>query len=269
MKKLLFMIIVSINIFAADYAQYKSNFGLGLGMGFPTGYEAKVIYRQSDWLSLSLNYNILQIRNLGYEVSDGLKASGNIVFSTPGIMAHFHPLGGNLRISTGYLYDYSDISISADGDIEIEGETIPVTGNASIEFGTTYPYIGVGYGYDYNSTIHLDFSLGVYLVKAPKVDIYLTTSDLEGVITNVLGGTLSAAQIDEMVEIIEGLGGNILDAPYALDQVYTGGSIDMPTASELEDILASAVQEGYDYLPKVGDYNILPVMSFGFTVFLF
>jgi|GEM_PF-4109302 len=189
MKKIILMIIIGLQLLADEYNQYSSNLGLGFGMGLPSGYELKLIYRQSPWLSFSLNYNQLKIKdfdlNLKEDKADGynIRAKGDVDFTNPGIMAHFHPLGDNLRFSVGYLYSIgNDFNLDFAGNFKVKKDAhttsdINASGNFSVKLGDAYPYLGVAYGYSYSSTIKLDFSAGVYLVKAPKISISTTVDD--------------------------------------------------------------------------------------------
>ena len=61
MKKILMLFFMIGTLGYAEVGDYKSEFGVGVGLGFPSGYEFKGIYRQNEWLSLSLNYNLFQI----------------------------------------------------------------------------------------------------------------------------------------------------------------------------------------------------------------
>ena len=71
--------------------------------------------------------------------------------------------------------DMGGLEVNADGNfnVDVDGTNVPttVTGHIKIKLGQTYPYLGVAYGYDYESVVHLEASLGVYLVKKPEVDL--------------------------------------------------------------------------------------------------
>ena len=276
MKKIILMIIIGIQLLAFDYNQYSSDLGLGFGMGLPSGYELKLIYRQSPWLSFSLNYNQLRVKDFKLNLNEddfNVKAKGDIDFTNPGIMAHFHPLGNNLRISVGYLYSIgNDFSMDFDGKFTVDDEEIEASGNFSIKLGEAYPYIGVAYGYSYNSAIKLDFSAGVYLVKAPKVSIRSRVSDssLKTLLDDLGLGDMDAVGTDayRVKQELDKLGGDFLDLFIAYNEVM-GTELDMINKNEIENDISEAITDVYDILPKIGPYNILPVISIGFTVFLF
>lgn len=274
MKKyiILFFSIISFS-FSAEIGEYNSNFGIGVGLGFPTGYEFKGIYRQNEWLSLSLNYNILAIDGIVKRVSDSDKSldiTGGVTFSTPGILVNYHPFGGNFRVAGGFLYDIGGLNIDVDGTVKIEGVTAPVTGNVSVKLGRTYPYVGIAYGYDYNSVIHLDFNLGVYFVKRPDVDLYFNIGDSSVVqsILNNIGG-LTAQQKSDIISLLESSGGNILNLPEIVAEVAGISGLTMPSEASLENDIVSSIQEGYSYLPEIMGYSLLPVVSVGFVFFPF
>lgn len=271
MKKLIIMFILAIGIMGADYERYSSDFGIGLGLGLPTGYEAKLIYRQSPWLSFSLNYNQFKIDDLTLDINEDdaeLDAVGEVNFSNPGIMVHFHPLGENLRISAGYMYSIGkDFNLDFNGTFQVDNSTIDGSGNFSIDLGENFPYIGVGYGYSYNSSIKLDFSLGVYLVKAPEINISTNVSDA-GLDTLLDELGLTAQEKSDVKTELDKLGGDFLDLFTAYNNA-TGKNLDMTNKNEIENDISEAITDVYDYLPKLGDYNLLPVVSIGFTVFIF
>lgn len=57
MKKIITLFFTIVTLGYAEVGDYKSEFGVGVGLGIPSGYEFKGIYRYNEWLSLSLNYN--------------------------------------------------------------------------------------------------------------------------------------------------------------------------------------------------------------------
>jgi len=270
MKKLLSLFLIICSFSYGEVAQYKGNFGFGVGLGLPTGYDFKAIYRQNEWLSLSLNYNTLKIEGISQTV-EGIGVTGGLNFSTPGVMVNYHPFGGNMRLSAGFLYDMGGLNIDADGSFDIEGVTAPVTGNISVKLGRTYPYLGIAYGYDLNSVVHFEISLGTYLLKRPEVNLYFNVGDAAVVdqILTAIGG-LTDPQKSEIIALLESSGGNILDLIEIVAQVVAlPPEIIMPSEQNLENDIIGIIQEGYDYLPEFLGYNILPVISVGFTFFPF
>ncbi len=268
MKKLILLLMFSEILLAETFSRYESKFGLGVGLGIPLGYEAKLIYRQNEWLSLSLNYNLFEIKNLNYTVNDGsnnFTATGNIKFSTPGIMAHIHPLGDNFRVSGGFLWDMGEFRAAVDGTIDLSGP-VDVSGYVDFGLGKTYPYIGIGYGYSFNSTVHLDFSAGVYLIKKPDVNLYVTSNDLNAVLDTL--GVTDPTERDQIKAELAKVNNNLLDIG-AIYKDVVGVDIGLPSSIDLENLIVESIKQGLDTLPSIGDYNILPVISMGFTVFMF
>ena len=197
MKKIITLFFTIVTLGYAEVGDYKSEFGVGVGLGIPSGYEFKGIYRYNEWLSLSLNYNLFQIKGFTEEINETdtqLTVTGDLIFSNPGIVLNYHPFGGNLKLMAGFLYDMGGLEVNADGNfnVEVDNNTIPttVTGHIKIKLGQTYPYLGVAYGYDYESVVHLEASLGVYLVKKPEVDLDFIVED-----TSVVGTILTDAGI--------------------------------------------------------------------------
>ena len=268
MKKILSMFFIIVSFSYGEVGQYSSNFGLGVGIGL--GYDFKGIYRQNEWLSLSLNYNSFEINGISKEVS-GINVTGGVTFSTPGVIVNYHPFGGNMRVAAGFLYDMGGLNISADGSFDISGVTAPVTGSVSVKLGRTYPYLGVAYGYDLNSVVHLEMTLGTYLVKRPDVNLYFNVGS-STVIDSILSTitAITPAQKTSIIALLESSGGNILDLPTIAAQVLgLPSTLVMPSEANLENDIVNIIQQGYSFLPKVMGYNIIPVFSIGFTFFPF
>ena len=280
MKKILFSFMLIFNFIHGEFSQYQSNLGLGVGLGLPTGYEFRGIYKQSEWLSLSLDYNIFSVEGINYGFNkDGmdLNVAGSLGFSTAGVLLHYHPFGGNLRASAGFFYDMGGLKIDTDGTIPFDTngdgttESVPVTGSISIKLGQTYPYLGLAYGYDFNSVVHLELSLGTYLMKRPQANLYFNVGD-----NNTIKGILDSAGIpagtqDDIIAALEASGGNILNLPQIVTDQFglSSSGLIMPNQKNLENDIVYLIQQGYSYLPDFLGYNLLPVISIGFTIFPF
>ena len=279
MKKILFSFMLIFNFIHGEFSQYQSNLGLGVGLGLPTGYEFRGIYKQSEWLSLSLDYNIFSVEGINYGFNkDGmdLNVAGSLGFSTAGVLLHYHPFGGNLRASAGFFYDMGGLDIDAGGELEISNVTAPVSGNISVKLGRTYPYLGLAYGYNFNSVVHLELSLGAYMMKRPEVNLYFNVGN-ETVINSILdtlkGGSIPDATIDakkaEINTLLAASGGNILNLPDIVLQTLGITGLIMPNQKNLENDVVYLIQQGYSYLPEFLGYSLLPVISIGFTIFPF
>ena len=112
MKKIITLFFTIVTLGYAEVGDYKSEFGVGVGLGIPSGYEFKGIYRYNEWLSLSLNYNLFQIKGFTEEINETdtqLTVTGDLIFSNPGIVLNYHPFGGNLKLMAGFLYDMGGI----------------------------------------------------------------------------------------------------------------------------------------------------------------
>jgi hypothetical protein len=277
MKKIITLFFMIVTLGYAEVGDYKSEFGLGVGLGFPSGYEFKGIYRYNEWLSLSLNYNLFQIKGFTKDINKTdtqITIAGDLVFSNPGVVINYHPFGGNLKLMAGFLYDIGGLEINTDGNlnVKVNGTTIatPVTGNIKVKLGQTYPYLGVAYGYDYESVVHLEASLGVYLVKQPEVNLYFG-ADSSAAISSILDqvGGLSAQQKQDIIDALEASGGNILNLPTIAAEVAGVSGLVLPSEQSLEDDIVGLIQDGYSILPEFMGYNLLPVISVGFTFFPF
>ncbi len=218
MKKIITLFFTIVTLGYAEVGDYKSEFGVGVGLGIPSGYEFKGIYRYNEWLSLSLNYNLFQIKGFTEEINETdtqLTVTGDLIFSNPGIVLNYHPFGGNLKLMAGFLYDMGGLEVNADGNfnVDVDGTNVPttVTGHIKIKLGQTYPYLGVAYGYDYESVVHLEASLGVYLVKKPEVDLDFIVEDTSVVGTILTDAGITGQNYTDIMAAFEASGGNILN----------------------------------------------------------
>lgn len=277
MKKIITLFFTIVTLGYAEVGDYKSEFGVGVGLGIPSGYEFKGIYRYNEWLSLSLNYNLFQIKGFTEEINETdtqLTVTGDLIFSNPGIVLNYHPFGGNLKLMAGFLYDMGGLEVNADGNfnVEVNNNTIPttVTGHIKIKLGQTYPYLGVAYGYDYESVVHLEASLGVYLVKKPEVDLDFIVEDTSVVGTILTDAGITGQNYTDIMAAFEASGGNILNlAQIAADVLGMPSTIILPNEQNLENDIVGLIQDGYSVLPEFMGYNLLPVISVGFTFFPF
>jgi hypothetical protein len=168
------------------------------------------------------------------------------------------------------------LDIDAGGELEISNVTAPVSGNISVKLGRTYPYLGLAYGYNFNSVVHLELSLGAYMMKRPEVNLYFNVGN-ETVINSILdtlkGGSIPDATIDakkaEINTLLAASGGNILNLPDIVLQTLGITGLIMPNQKNLENDVVYLIQQGYSYLPEFLGYNLLPVISIGFTIFPF
>ncbi len=185
MKKILFSFMLIFNFIHGEFSQYQSNLGLGVGLGLPTGYEFRGIYKQNEWLSLSLDYNIFSVEGINYGFNkDGmdLNVAGSLGFSTAGVLLHYHPFGGNLRASAGFFYDMGGLKIDTDGTIPFDTdgdgttESVPVTGSISIKLGQTYPYLGLAYGYRARNRNRFCCPISISIKRYSSISIYLKSS---------------------------------------------------------------------------------------------
>jgi hypothetical protein len=131
-------------------------------------------------------------------------------------------------------------------------------------------YLGVAYGYDYESVVHLEASLGVYLVKKPEVDLDFIVEDTSVVGTILTDAGITGQNYTDIMAAFEASGGNILNlAQIAADVLGMPSTIILPNEQNLENDIVGLIQDGYSVLPEFMGYNLLPVISVGFTFFPF
>ena len=73
-----------------------------------------------------------------------------------------------------------------------------------------------------------------------------------------------------IIAAFEASGGNILNlAQISADVLGMPSTIILPNEQNLENDIVGLIQDGYSVLPEFMGYNLLPVISVGFTFFPF
>jgi opacity protein-like surface antigen len=138
--------------------------GLGVGLNLPVG-PALGVRGELASLNESDTYTEDQITYKG-----DLKLKGN------GVFVDFRPFAGVFRLVGGATFGASSASLNAqatDGTVTIDGRRFNATGNslrADIEYPSTMPYLGVGWGHGRYNEPGLTFSLDLGVsIGRPKV----------------------------------------------------------------------------------------------------
>lgn len=288
MKKISIYILLMIAIKSISFAQGEYGVGLGLGSG---GYEFRGIYRMNEFFSASLDYNNFDLDNIVLDDlgSDGQEIEGSGIFKISSIkaMLHYHPFASGFRLSAGYGLNLTDISFDIEGtNIEIEGETTDISGSITIDTGSQLPYVGVGWGYNFDDFIALDFSLGIlFLQKITGEDLvdYDITVDSDA-LTDALDAIDDDASIpDDLATTYPDVAAALADGdPFALYEALEENGIitsstedlfaDIPNPDsflgDIQDQIDEFVENsGFGLVQDMIGYAPLPIFSFGFSIF--
>jgi hypothetical protein len=281
MKKLAVLLIVLFNYSLVFSIGELNKIGLGVGIG-GGGYETKAVYRSSEYFSFSLDYNSLEVENIEFTGlgSSGDDTSTSGIFKISGIkaLAHFHPFANGLRVSGGYTYNLTDISMDLEGNsVSLGGVDTTLNGTLAFEFGGVLPYIGVGTGYSYEDFISIDFSVGLQFIKKISSDtITLEATVPEADLTTLVStiGTAEGLTAAQQTQVINSSKDNIFNLDSALISVGVDTSgYAFPKSSDfiggigdqLDDLVNNS---GLGMVQDLLGYAPMPVISLGFTVFL-
>lgn len=151
-------------------------------------------------LGLELDYKIsdyfgarLQVNKLDYDddfVEDDIDYTGEIDFSTTGLLLDYHPFSGSFRLTAGLFDNSNELSGTASGEGEYEigdftylsSSSDPVQADLSVELGDTpAPYLGLGWGSSPKNDggFMMSFDLGVLISGSPSVDFQVSGTALE------------------------------------------------------------------------------------------
>lgn len=245
MRKTLFYLFLIVGIQSVSFA-FNENIGVGLGLG-SGGYELRGIYRFSEYFSASLDYNSMGLDNISMDdlgsAGQDISASGTLQISSVRGLVNFHPFASGFRVSAGYGYNLSDISIEIEGEnVDIGGgNTADLEGTITIDTGSSLPYLGVAWGYGYDDFLSFDFSLGILFVEKITGD-NLIDSDV----------TMDSATLTSFV--------NSVDSDLISDYPDIAAAIsDGDVFALFDEIESVAAAEGistssYSDLPSADDY---------------
>jgi hypothetical protein len=288
MRKTLFYLFLIVGIQSVSFA-FNENIGVGIGLG-SGGYELKGIYRFSEYFSASLDYNAMGLDNISMDdlgsSGQDISASGTLQISSVNGLINFHPFASGFRVSAGYGYNLSDISIAIEGEnVDIGGgNTADLEGTITIDTGSTLPYLGVAWGYGYDDFLSFDFSMGILFIE--KItgdnlidsDVTMSSSALTGFVSD-LDTTYSTDLANDYPDIAAAIGdGDVFALFDEIESVAAAEGIDTSALSDLpsSDDYLGQIQEqidtlvdstGLGALQDMIGYAPLPVFSFGFTLF--
>jgi len=109
-----------------------------------TGLGLEATFRTTDQMNLRLGgYGF----DYSTEVTEtAITYDGSLRLRSFALLADWHPNSGGLRASIGVFYNGNKFSGSADGEVILDNVTYIGSLNASADWRSLAPYIGVGYG---------------------------------------------------------------------------------------------------------------------------
>ena len=154
---------------------------IGIGVKAGTlGVGLDVTVLMTDWFSLRGSLN-------GFDLSRGYTDSnvhyeGDFKIGAYGVLADFHPLRNNFRLSIGYMKIRNEVDLNAHptADVEIGGTTYTPqqvgTLQGNLGFASSGPYAGVGYGSAPKGPHRVRFLLDVGLLRQGSGTVSLRSS---------------------------------------------------------------------------------------------
>lgn len=136
----------------------------GIGIGLGKSYSENIGFRVDlNGGSLDDDYN-----------ESGTMYRGKLELQSAGGYVDYFPFSGGFRVTAGLAYFGSDLSLSAAGDgtgqpADIGGTQVVLTPgdriDATVEWPSVAPYLGIGFGHGHskNSGLYLGADLGVYI----------------------------------------------------------------------------------------------------------
>lgn len=174
--------------------------GIGVGLRASTlGAGIEAIYSFSSNFNLRAQGNFISLDRSLEE--DGVQYDGKLDFQTFGVLADYHPFEGSFRLTGGLYQNGNEIKVQATcpppNGCQVGNSTItstpgpdPARLNGVIDFNSTAPYAGIGWGNAMKgSALHFGFDIGVLFQGSPKADL-----DARGQAT-VTGGVNFAGDI--------------------------------------------------------------------------
>ncbi|OOG24552.1 hypothetical protein B1C78_08600 [Thioalkalivibrio denitrificans] len=136
-------LVALLTLAAAGPAAAEGSFAIGLKAGTP-GLGLEATARVTDRLNLRAGYYGF---NYSTEIDDGeITYEGDLRLSTFGVLGDWHPYGGSFRITAGLFHNGNEFKGSAEGDLEVGDDTYDVRLDATIDWRSMAPYLGMGYG---------------------------------------------------------------------------------------------------------------------------
>lgn len=142
--------------------------GLGVELNYPLASNMSIAVGLNTFSQSETD----TIENIEYDVDLDLQ--------TFAVLFNYHPFSGAFRITAGAMLNNNELSLAAkpNATYNINGVdyTAAEVGNleATVDFNTVAPYVGVGLGHGTSSGLSFTFDVGVLLQGEPNVDLEST-----------------------------------------------------------------------------------------------
>lgn len=153
--------------------------GLDVGVKIGTlGAGVEINYPLSSVLSISAGIN--KFSQSEDDSIDGIDYDIDLDLQTISLFVNYHPFSGSFRLTAGAMINGNELSMAAkpNATYEIDGNvyTAAEVGDleATVDFNSLAPYVGIGYGSGTSSGLGFTFDLGVLMQGEPNVDLEST-----------------------------------------------------------------------------------------------
>jgi hypothetical protein len=174
--------LCSQSLLAQDATESKKNtsgFAVGVKAG-TTGLGIEGMYNINDYFTVRAHYS--KFSDSFEESSDDIDFNLDADLGMAGVLVDLHPFGGFFRLSVGLMSNGNKFAgvATPNESFEIgEGEyTSDEIGELSslIEFKSTVPYVGLGWGRTTKEGLGFNFEIGAMLQDTPKITLSTTSS---------------------------------------------------------------------------------------------
>lgn len=150
--------------------------GLDVGVKLGTlGAGVEINYPLSSMLSISAGLN--KFSQSEDDSIDGIEYDVDLDLQTISLFVNYHPFSGSFRITAGAMINGNELSMAAkpnatydiDGNIYTAAEVGSL--EASVDFNSLAPYVGIGYGNGADKGLGFTFDVGVLMQGEPNVDL--------------------------------------------------------------------------------------------------
>jgi len=173
------LLVIGISAPAKTFAE-TGDFAAGIKAG-TAGFGGEVIVGILDNLNFRTGYNTFSYD--GNSTESDIDYDYKLKLNSLPILIDVHPFGGGFRVTSGIFINNNEVT----GAAEPTGTTIEVGGtpynvadvgtlNAKIDFNTTAPYLGIGWGnaVGKGSPLTIMLDLGIMFQGSPKVSLEAT-----------------------------------------------------------------------------------------------
>lgn len=101
---------------------------------------------------------------------DGIDYDGTLRLQSVSLMADWHVFGGAFRVSPGLFVNRNELRGKAEGSLDIGNDTYEGRLDATVDWRTLAPYLGIGWGDSFRGgRVTVSADLGVMFTGSPSV----------------------------------------------------------------------------------------------------